>query len=211
MKILVTGSTGRLGSYLVPILKEKHEVIETGRRNHYDITYPLPPEECDLVIHLAAYTNVVRAEKEAQNCMDTNVKGTFNVVEAYKNTPIIHISTEYANKPIGVYALTKYLGEEIVKHHPNHLILRTSFKPTPWPFPFAYENQHTQGDYVNVIAEMLAEVVETWDRKSDMRLFGTGRKTMFELARRTRPDVKPNRVEEYNQKIGMNLIPCDYI
>jgi dTDP-4-dehydrorhamnose reductase len=217
MKILVTGSTGRLGSYLVPELEKRgHEIIKTGRRKHADIIYPVTPEKCDLVVHLAAYTDVVRAEKEPQRCFDTNVKGTLNLVLAYKDTPFFFVSTEYANNPLGIYALSKYLAEEVVNTHPCHYVARTSFKPTPWPFEVAYKDQYTIGDYVDVIANLMADHIEHWFIapggmvKNAFVMVGTGRKTMFDLAKRTRPDVKPNSVDEYNKQIGATLIPKDY-
>jgi dTDP-4-dehydrorhamnose reductase len=160
---------------------------------------------------VGAYTNVKLAESEGRNdCFNVNVYGTFNLVKHYKDTPFIFISTEYAYQPIGVYALTKKLGEEIVKTHPNHLILRTLFKPNPFPFPKAYVDQYTQGDYVDVIAKLLASRVAEWDKKTrDLEYLGTGRKTMFELAKRTRPDVLPNSVDDYVKETGV-LIPKDY-
>lgn len=204
--ILITGGTGRLAAELKKHLEGEYVGIE-----HWDIAYDIPDKKYDLILHMAAYTDVARAEKEKHKCFRTNAYGTFNLIQKYIDTPFIYISTEYANKPLGVYALTKKIGEEVVATHPNHLILRTSFKPTPWPFPFAYEDQYTQGDYVDVIAKMLSERVKSWDRKtSALEYLGTGRKTILELAQRTRPDVQPNKVEEYNQKLGIELIPHDY-
>lgn len=212
-RILVTGATGRLGGYLIPLLKD-FEITAVGIEN-WDFVHQIPKGEYDLILHMGAYTDVQKAEKELKKCFDTNVVGTYNLVETYKDVPFIYISTEYANKPLGVYALTKQLGEEVVKTHSNYLILRTSFKPTPFPFPYAYEDQYTQGDYVDVIAEKLATKVKNWlfngiNHQNDTQYFGTGRKTMFEMAQRTRPDVLPNKVDEYNAKIGKILIPHDY-
>lgn len=209
-RLLVTGATGRLGKYIVPLLQEHFEVTPVGIEN-WDFIYTVPKDEYDLVLHMGAYTAVVQAEKEKQKCHLTNVFGTENMVEQYRDTPFIYISTEYANKPLGQYALSKRLGEEVVKTHPHHLILRTSFKPDIWPFPFAYENQYTRGDSTSVIAKVLADLIVSWDKKtSEMIHAGTERKSILDLARRSKPDVVPNRVEDYNAKIGMNLIPFDY-
>ncbi len=209
-RILITGGSGRLAFELKKHLEGTYVGIED-----FDFIYQVPKGEYDLILHMGAYTDVQKAEKEMKKCFDTNVIGTYNLVEAYKDIPFIYISTEYANKPLGVYALSKQLGEEVVKTHPNYLILRTSFKPTPFPFPYAYEDQLTNGDYVDVIAEKLAMIVTNYlasERKhlNETRYLGTGRKTMFELAKRTRPDVLPNKVDDYNEKIGKVLIPHDY-
>ncbi len=205
-KILVTGGTGRLAAELKKHLEAEYVGIE-----HWDFIYDVPKNEYDLVIHMGAYTDVAKAEKEAEKCMLTNVLGTFNIVQAYKDTPIIYISTEWAHKPLGVYALSKQLGEEIVKTHPHHLILRTLFKPNPWPFEYAYADQMTQGDYVDVVAKILADIAKTWDKKTSKSGFlGTERKTILELAQRTKPDVKPNSVNDWNAKLGKTLVPYDY-
>lgn len=164
---------------------------------------PIIKQECDLVIHAGAYTKVQEAETEINACFNANVYGTFNLVNVYQDIPFVYISTEYARNPLGVYALTKYLGEEVVKQHPQHLIIRTLFKPCPWPFDEAYEDQFTRGDYVDVIAQLIAEEVEKWDRQSKFMYIGTNRKTMLELAQRTKPDVIPN-------KITSSIIPHDY-
>lgn len=209
-RILVTGGTGRLGKYIIPLLQDHFEVTPVGIEN-FDFIYQVPKGEYDLVLHMGAYTSVVQAESEKHKCFLTNVVGTYNLVNTYKDIPFIYISTEYANKPLGVYALSKQLGEEVVKTHPHHLILRTSFKPDVWPFPFAYENQMTRGDSTSIIAKVLTDAVVNWDKEtSEMIHAGTERKSILELARRSRPDVVPNRVEDYNNKIGMNLIPYDY-
>lgn len=206
MKILVTGGTGRLAAELKKHLEGEYAGIE-----HWDFVYDVPRGYYDLIIHMGAYTDVAKAEKEPQKCFDINAKGTFNMVQTYKDVPFVYISTEYAHNPLGVYALTKLLGEEIVKTHPNHLIIRTSFKPTPWQLSVAYVDQYTRGDYVDVIAPLIAKKVMEWDRKTNEQChIGTERKTIYELAQRTRPDVKPNSVKDHNDFLGKNLIPYDY-
>ncbi|MES3032187.1 MAG: sugar nucleotide-binding protein [Patescibacteria group bacterium] len=206
-KILITGGNGKLATEL-----KKHLPGDYLSKEEFDFTKPIKLEKkYDLIVHTGAYTNVKNAESAGKDeCFNVNVYGTFNLVEHYKNTPFVFISTEYAHNPIDVYALTKKLGEEIVKTHPNYLVLRTLFKPNPFPFPKAYKDQYTQGDYVDVIAKLLAEKIEKWDKKtSGLEYLGTGRKTMFELAKRTRPDVLPNSVDDYVKETGV-LIPKDY-
>lgn len=204
-KILITGGTGRLAAELKKHLDGEYVGIE-----NWDFTYPIPKGEYDLVLHMGAWTDVARAEHEPHKVFQTNAYGTFNMMLNYKDIPFVYISTEWANKPIGIYALTKYLGEEIVKYHPRHLIIRTLFKPNPFPFPKAYSDQYTQGDYVDVVAKIIADLVENWDKKTNQLVYaGTGRKTIFELAKRTRPDVEANSVKDWTAKVG-NIIPYDY-
>ena len=205
-KILITGGTGRLATEL-----KKHLEGDYFGKEDFDFTKKINlKEKYDLILHMGAYTDVKKAEIDSEECFLVNVYGTFNLVQNYKNTPFIFISSEYAHNPIGVYALTKKLGEEIVKTHPNHLIIRTIFKPNPFPFPKAYIDQYTQGDYVDVIAKLLSEKIKEWNKKtSNLEYLGTGRKNMFELAKRTRPDVEPNYVEDYIKETGVP-IPKDY-
>lgn len=207
MKILVSGGTGRLAFELKKHLEADYVGIED-----FDFIYGVPKGDYDLILHAGAYTDVKKAETEQEKCMLTNVMGTFNMVQTYKDVPFIYISTEWAKDPMGVYALSKQLGEEIVKTHPKHLILRTLFKPTPWPFEYAYEDQMTQGDYVDVVAKVLNDIVNTWDRETCATTFlGTERKSILELAKRTKPDVKANKVEDYNKTLVKPLVPTDYL
>lgn len=205
-KILITGGTGRLATEL-----KKHLDGHYVGSKDLDFTKKIAKKDYDLVLHIGAYTDVRKAEfEDKEKCFNVNVYGTFNLVQEYKDTPFIYISTEFAKYPYCVYALTKKLGEEIVKTHPRYLILRTLFKPNPWPFPFAYIDQYTQGDYVDIIAELLAKRILEWDRKTcALEYLGTGRKTMFELAQRTRRDVEPNSVQDYIKETGIH-IPGDY-
>lgn len=207
-KILITGGKGRLATEL-----KKHLKGEYLGRKEFDFTKPIKlRKKYDLIIHAGAYTDVRKAEfKDKKKCFTVNVYGTFNLVQHFKNIPFVYVSTEYAHNPIGVYAVTQKIGEEIVKTHPRHFILRTSFKPNPFPFPKAYVDQYTQGDYVDVIARLLAKRLKKWDKKTcELEYLGTGRKTMFELAKKTRPNVKPNHVEDYIRKTKVH-IPKDYL
>lgn len=205
-RILITGGTGRLGREL-----KKHLEGHYVGSKEYDFTKDLPDKKYDLVLHIGAYTDVKKAEfEEQEKCFMANAYGTFNMVQKHRDTPFVYISTEFVEYPYCVYAITKKMGEEVVKTHPKHLILRTLFKPNPFPFTKAYKDQYTQGDYVDVIAKLLAERVKNWDREtSSLEYLGTGRKTMLELARRTRPDVEPNSVEDYMKETGL-FIPKDY-
>lgn len=181
--------------------------LEAFRPSHqeFDIC-DFEPKPYDLIVHAAAYTKVEQAEVDRKNCFKTNVEGTLNLLTQYPDTPFIYISSEYAKNPVNFYSLTKSLAEQLVTMHTApYLIIRTLFKPTPWPYDKAFKDQHTLGDYVDVIAEKIDKEILNWDRKSKLIYIGTGRKTMYELAKETRPDVIPNSISE--MKVA---IPSDY-
>jgi len=67
-------------------------------------------------------------------------------------------------------------------------------------------DQFTTGDYVDVIAPLVAKEIENWDKKSKTIYVGTGRKTIFDLAKQTR-DVTPNSVDDITDV----KLPKDYL
>lgn len=199
--ILVTGGSGRLGTELKKYLRGQYPT-----KTELDITKIKKNPSCDLVVHLAAYTNVDKAEIEKLECFNINVAGTYNLLKHCYYKPFIFISTEHVNAE-GLYFQSKLIGELLVKNlAKQYLIIRTLFKPNPWPWEYAFIDQMTQGDYIEVIAPLIAKEIENWDGKSKLIYVGTERKSMFELAKRTKSNVKPNSVEDLPLKR-----PKDYL
>lgn len=201
--VLLTGGSGRLGTELRKISK----IFFAPPHGMFDITKMNDaPAAVDMVVHAAGFTDVVGAETNKLACFDLNVRGTLNLLNAYPKTPFVFISSEYAHKPVNFYSLTKSLAEQLVMDHPNYLIIRTLFKPRPFPYPKAFIDQFTLGDYVDTIAERIMKEINAWDGKSKTVYVGTGRKTIFDLAKQTRPDVEPISVHDIK---GAKL-PQDY-
>lgn len=199
--ILVTGGSGRLGTEL-----KKHLKAQYPTKKELDITRINKTPTCDLIVHLAAYTDVDKAEIDRHECFNINVNGTYQLLSHFSGKPFIFISTEHVNAE-GVYFQSKLIGELLVKNlAKNYLIIRTLFKPNPWPFEYAFIDQMTQGDYLDVIAPLIAKAVKNWNGKSDTIYVGTERKSMLELAKRTKPNVKPNSVDDLSLKR-----PKDYL
>ena len=143
----------------------------------------------------------------SSKCFKINVFGTYNLLTHFKDKPFVFISSEHINSK-GIYFQSKLIGELLVKNLArSYLIIRTLFKPNPWPFEYAFTDQMTQGDYVDVIAPLIAKTIRHWDGKSATVYVGTGRKSMFELAKRTRPDVKPNSVNDMSLKRPKDYLP----
>ena len=171
-----------------------------------------------LVIHAAAYTNVAEAETERESCWRANVLGTRHIVAAAQEAgaALVHISTDYVfsgdrggyleDDPPGpvrnYYALSKLVAEEAVRAHPDHLIIRTSFRPREWPYPVAFDDIYTSQDYVDIIAPDIALAARRFpDIPFDTLHIATERKSVYELAKRRKPDV--NRGSKAEAKVAL--------
>jgi UDP-glucose 4-epimerase len=114
MKILVTGGRGFVGSYVVTELRDAgHEVKVLSNLSHPskntegweyeygDIRYEYDinkAADVDCIIHLAAKINVDRSREDSRPYFDTNILGTFNVLEVVRKRGIklVHASTSEA-------------------------------------------------------------------------------------------------------------------
>jgi dTDP-4-dehydrorhamnose reductase len=156
VKVLVTGASGMLGSALCPTLsKNGHDVYATDlqsetRIDHLDITRARDVEDLvrrfdpDILIHLAAMTDVDSCELNPRESHEVNTVGTENVVKAcgMAKIPLVHISTigvfdgekiePYVEtdipRPINVYGKTKLEAEKIVCNSlENYYIVRAGW------------------------------------------------------------------------------------
>jgi dTDP-4-dehydrorhamnose reductase len=148
MKILLTGSNGQVGFELQKKLSALGQVIATDREE-LDLTDPdairafIDQTKPDIIINPAAYTAVDKAESEPDLAYLINVKAPEVLADkaAELDIPLIHFSTDYVfdglkkdayvetdpTNPQSVYGKTKCDGEEKVRTHGKHVILRTSW------------------------------------------------------------------------------------
>lgn len=210
--LLVTGGGGRMGRELMPQLEGFKILAPT--RAELELTDPdavqayLEREKPDCILHLAAYTDVAKAEQEREKCYAENVLAVRHLTRSSRNaTRFVHISTDYvfdgerggyfedeSVAPANYYSLTKALGEEAARAHPHAIIVRTSFKMAPWPYPKAFSDQFTSADYVDVIAFELRTLLENLKHvplELETLHIGTERKSVFDLAVRRTPTVLP--------------------
>lgn len=214
-RVLLTGGTGRLGRELQSLLPG----VVAPLREEMDITRPesvaavLEKYRPEVVVHAAAYTNVAAAERERAQCWSTNVEGTRNIVREViqRQMFLVHVSTDYVfegtsgmyreEDPVGpvrnYYALSKLVAEELVRLAPQHLVLRTSFRPRNWEYPVAFRDVYTSQDYVDVIAPDIALLIRHCrELPFDTIHIATHRKSVFELARSRKPDVREGTKQE---------------
>jgi len=155
MKTLVTGGAGFIGSHLVDLLlAEGHEVtvLDNFSTGHPDNLSHVADQirliQCDFsiqgawqeafesinwVFHLGALADIVPSIQEPKAYFQSNVDGTFNVLQSSKEQGVkcfvyaassscYGIPDEYPTpetasiRPQYPYALTKRLGEELVLH-----------------------------------------------------------------------------------------------
>jgi len=202
--ILLTGSSGLLGQEL-----QKHVECDAPSREEFDIMSPwsdwyrkwhwdnyMKQVEKPLIVHCAAFTDLVSAEKERELCYQTNIIGTRNL--ASLGIPMIYISTEYVFdgekgnyveedycNPVNFYGLTKLLGE-YESRRTRSVVIRCLFKPRPFKHENACIDQFTSGSYVDQIAPEIALAIRNFDRLPATIHIGFERKSTFDLARNSR-------------------------
>jgi len=171
-----------------------------------------------VVVHAAAYTDVRGAEHDRDACYAVNVTGTEHVARACDRhgALLVHISTDYvfsgALDPLraqrggyresdergptrNYYAATKLWGEDRARLAERHLVIRTSFRPRDWPYETGFTDVRTSQTYVDELAPELALAVRHAPALvaagvTTLHIAGAPT-TVFELARRRRPDVRP--------------------
>ena len=222
MRYLVTGGSGKLGTHLCPTIdclapsRTELDILNVGQIEKY-----ASREEVDTILHLAAFCDVNATEKDKPLTYRINVQGTRNVAEAAEkfNKKIVYISTDYVfpctaggyketdqPNPFSWYGFTKYAGElEIQSKVDNHLIIRTSFRPSIWPFPTAYSNVFTSADYVDIIADEIALCLNKATDLTGVIHIGTPIKTMYELAKKRNPGVLPEEFTGTYKKRDFSL------
>lgn len=151
MNILVTGSHGQLGNEMRLVTarsKDRYiftDVDELDITNADAVMQTVEAKEIHAIINCAAYTNVDRAEDDAELCERINATAVKHLAQAMRRVDglLVHVSTDYVfggdpyntpcredqqGTPTGVYGLTKLHGEQhILESGCQHIILRTAW------------------------------------------------------------------------------------
>jgi UDP-glucose 4-epimerase len=128
-KILITGSSGYIGSHLAKMLMDsmKYEVHGLDIRDPQQVMHRFYKqdinrlftidEEFDCVIHLAALVNVGESELKPISYYITNLNGTMNVVNKIKTKNFILASTGAAQDCESAYGVSKRGAEDVVREY----------------------------------------------------------------------------------------------
>jgi dTDP-4-dehydrorhamnose reductase len=101
------------------------------------------------------------------------------------------------------YAYTKLLADAYVQLRlKNYLLIRTSFKPRPFPYEKAIMTQVGNFDYTDTVSNMIIKLIEK--NKTGIYNVGTKRKTIYDLAVQTNPDVIAS-YEYLNENMPTNV------
>ena len=189
MKILITGGAGFIGHHLANRLAEHHTVVVydnlyTGdsKRLNSDIEFVKGDvtdfanlsevsRDADVIYHLAAISRVLESVKHPRLCFDTNVAGTFNVVEVarehgcriiyassrevYGDAQYLPVDEEQPLNPKNPYGASKLAGELMMRamaatYDMQYVIIRLA-------------NVYGKGDFSRVIPTFLHNINEGKD------------------------------------------------
>jgi dTDP-4-dehydrorhamnose reductase len=151
MNILVTGANGQLGNQFKEVAQYSKDynfiftdLPELDISSEQEVEKAITEFQPQWIINCAAYTAVDKAETEAElaNRINAEAPALLARLSDRFHCRLIHISTDYVfdgtrsrpykeeheKNPIGVYAQTKSLGEDLVLvNNPRSVVIRTSW------------------------------------------------------------------------------------
>ncbi|MDO9536208.1 MAG: dTDP-4-dehydrorhamnose reductase [Bacillota bacterium] len=170
MRVLVTGAGGMLGrSFALYLSRHESWVNFLSHRSKMDVTDSTAIQngfnhsQPDVVIHLAALTDVDLCQKEPDAAYLTNYLGTWFVAQAcaQRNITMVYLSTDMVfdgskessyietdiPSPLNIYGKTKLAGECLVRNLvSHHYIIRTG-----WMFGGIQEDHKFVGKIIEQI------------------------------------------------------------
>lgn len=218
MKIVTTGKNGllttelyKLDNNILRLCSEKFDITNSNIISKLDEINP------DIIIHAAAITDSNLVVQKPTLAIKTNIIGTANIVEycILKNKRLVYISTDYVYPgvsgdyketdsvlPHNDYAWTKLGGECSVRFVTNHLIIRTSFGTSKFPYEKAWTNQVVSKDYIDIIAPKILEVSKS--SITGILNIGTEPKTLYEYAVKRNSSVLEDKLNS-NKNFSLNI------
>lgn len=188
MRMVVTGRSGQIATALAEKAPEAgFELVAVGRPEFdladlSSIPGAIEGARPDVIVSVAAYTAVDKAENEPDLAFAVNADGPAALARsaARLGVPIIHLSTDYVfsgNKttpyveadepgPVSAYGRSKLEGERrVALATPNHAILRTAWVYSPFGSNFLKTMLRLaeERDLVRVVADQHGQPTSALD------------------------------------------------
>jgi dTDP-4-dehydrorhamnose reductase len=147
--LVITGSSGGLGTAFTSILPSHHEVHALAHRDldvgdHHAVMATISALRPEAIVNLAAFTDVDGNERDPARAWRDNALGPQSLALAARacGAALLHVSTDFvfdgrkgapydeldAPGPLSVYARSKLGGERFVRQLlPEHVVVRTGF------------------------------------------------------------------------------------
>lgn len=226
MTVFITGGAGALGTELKKrypnALAPTHQELDLGNREGVFRFFEDHPD-IDVVIHAGALTGIRPCEENQPLAWKTNVEGTRNLVDAVlkskQKIQFIYVSTAcvfdghkemYKESsipyPENFYALTKLVGESEVRKLPEFLIARTNFvAKVKFPYPKAFTDRYGTYLFADGVAQGIQDVQKE-KLTGIVHIVGDKKMSIYELAKKTTPDVQPMTINDYSgPKLTMDM------
>jgi dTDP-4-dehydrorhamnose reductase len=143
LRIVVVGARGQLGAAVVHVCRERHEVVAFDRAaldltDAEAVSSAISAARPDAIVNCAAYNAVDAAEEHPVEAIRANAIAVRSLVRAAGSAALVHFSSDFVFdgtadrpyvesdrvNPLGVYAMSKLLGEWLAIDAPRGYVLR---------------------------------------------------------------------------------------
>tara|TARA_A100001015_G_scaffold317067_1_gene433009 strand:- start:193 stop:942 length:750 start_codon:yes stop_codon:yes gene_type:complete len=226
-KILVTGSTGSLGSFIKKSSLSKKCFFPDKKKlnilNKNKIDSFFKKNKLDMIIHCAALARMKDCELNKKKAYQINVKGTENLIKICKkynpNIKFVYISSDAVYPSINGnynensklsaynhYGKTKIMAEKKVKKIKNYLIIRTRFfNKQKIKYKDAAVDSFSSSIEINLLLKYLRVLIN----KKISGIFNVGGKKIsdFDLYKKYKKNLKKTSILkiQLNKKYSLSI------